>query len=65
MKNQTGLLGYYIADEPDGAGFGLDPEILKEVYQYIKAEDPYHPVTIVLNCIHSAPRYVDCAGSCD
>lgn len=56
-------MAYYIADEPDGAGFGMDPEILEEVYAYIKSQDPYHPVTLVLNCVTSAPRYVHCAGS--
>ena len=64
VKNKAGILAYYIADEPDGAGFGMDPAILKEVYSFIKERDPYHPVTIVLNCVTSAPRYIDCAGTC-
>ena len=62
VKDNAGLLAYYIADEPDGAKFGLDPTLLKEVYDFIKSQDPYHPVTLVLNCVNSAPRYVDCAG---
>jgi len=61
MKNQDGFLAYYIADEPDGAGFGLDPSLLREVYEFIKEQDPYHPVTLVLNCVNSAPTYVNCA----
>ena len=62
VKDKDGILAYYIADEPDGAGFGVEPSIIKEVYERIKSQDPYHPVTLVLNCVHSAPRYVDCAG---
>ena len=58
VKDHPALLAYYIADEPDGAGFGMDPRILEEVYAYIKRVDPYHPITIVLNCRGSVPRYV-------
>lgn len=62
-----------MTDEPDGPGTGMDPDILYEVYALIKQVifyrrlvmfnhgqlDPYHPVTLVLNCAHSAPRYIN------
>ena len=44
------LLAYYIADEPDGNGKGLDPSWLADTADRLRALDPYHPISLVLNC---------------
>jgi len=54
------IYSYYIADEPDGPGYGIDPSILCDTYESIKKLDPYHPITLVLNCAHSAAYYSRC-----
>jgi hypothetical protein len=48
FKNRTTLLMWYTGDEPDGAGDPLNST--KIAYKAIKAIDPYHPVSLVLNC---------------
>jgi hypothetical protein len=48
FKNRTTLLMWYTGDEPDGAGDPLNST--KLAYKAIKAIDPYHPVSLVLNC---------------
>ena len=48
FKNRTTLLMWYTGDEPDGAGDALNST--KLAYKAIKAIDPYHPVSLVLNC---------------
>ncbi|KAF2119613.1 hypothetical protein BDV96DRAFT_349968 [Lophiotrema nucula] len=48
IKNHPSLLLYYTADEPDGWG---DPTTAtRKAYLTIKKTDPYHPVSLVLNC---------------
>ena len=47
-KNRTTLLMWYTADEPDGWGYALNSTRL--AYDQIKELDPYHPVSLVLNC---------------
>ena len=49
----------YIADEPDGDGTGLDPLWLADTVAKIRARDPYHPITLVLNCVENPYRTVD------
>jgi hypothetical protein len=48
LQSHPSLLLYYTADEPDGAGDPLNATRLS--YNYIKSVDPYHPVSLVLNC---------------
>eukprot|EP01137_Pigoraptor_chileana_P031275 Opistho-2@18878 len=66
IKDHPALLSYYIGDEPDGDGKGLDPQVLIETYALIKELDPYHPVLVVLNCYknpyHAIEEYLP---SCD
>eukprot|EP01116_Phalansterium_solitarium_P001734 TRINITY_DN11544_c0_g1_i1.p1 TRINITY_DN11544_c0_g1~~TRINITY_DN11544_c0_g1_i1.p1 ORF type:complete len:716 (+),score=222.72 TRINITY_DN11544_c0_g1_i1:100-2148(+) len=57
VQNHSALLGYYIADEPDGPGTGLNASVLLDVKNFINQLDPYHPTILVLNCWPSAPRY--------
>lgn len=47
-KNRTTLLMWYTADEPDGWGYALNST--KLAYDQLKELDPYHPVSLVLNC---------------
>ncbi|KAF2752884.1 hypothetical protein EJ05DRAFT_458687, partial [Pseudovirgaria hyperparasitica] len=42
------LLLWYTADEPDGIGAPLDSP--RHAYSLLKSLDPYHPVSLVLNC---------------
>ena len=46
--NRTTLLSWYTGDEPDGWSYPLNSTQL--AYSQIKALDPYHPVSLVLNC---------------
>jgi hypothetical protein len=47
-QSQPNLLLWYTADEPDGS---LDPPSLAtDSYSIIASADPYHPVSLVLNC---------------
>jgi hypothetical protein len=48
LKARKSILTWYTGDEPDGNGDPLDSTIL--AYNAVKAVDPYHPVSLVLNC---------------
>jgi hypothetical protein len=60
---QPALYGWYLVDEPDGAGdvegppIGVSPETVQAAYELVKELDPQHPVLLSLNCMHSAPYY--------
>lgn len=48
LKSRKSLLLYYTADEPDG---NTDPlNATSNAYSTITGLDPYHPVSLVLNC---------------
>ena len=47
-KNRTTLLMWYTGDEPDGWQYPLNST--KLAYDQLKELDPYHPVSLVLNC---------------
>ncbi|KAK0127287.1 hypothetical protein ONS96_006837 [Cadophora gregata f. sp. sojae] len=47
-KNRTTLLMWYTADEPDGWAYNLNST--KLAYDQLRELDPYHPVSLVLNC---------------
>jgi hypothetical protein len=47
-ENRTTLLMWYTADEPDGWEYALNST--KLAYDQLKELDPYHPVSLVLNC---------------
>ncbi|KAM3068640.1 hypothetical protein ACMFMG_011163 [Clarireedia jacksonii] len=46
--NRTTLLSWYTADEPDGWSYALNSTQI--AYSQLKSLDPYHPVSLVLNC---------------
>ena len=47
-KNRTSLLMWYTGDEPDGTSDPLNATL--DTYNQLKSLDPYHPVSLVLNC---------------
>lgn len=62
FKGNTALRGWYIADEPDGAGdipgapIGFrNPLAIHKLSRLVRRIDETHPVILSLNCLHSAP----------
>lgn len=45
FRDHPALLGWYIADEPNG--YKVPPAELEEIYQIINENDPWHPVSMV------------------
>ncbi len=45
FRDHPALLGWYISDEPDGTD--ITPEQLEKIYNTVKENDPWHPVSIV------------------
>ncbi len=45
FRDHPALLGWYIADEPNG--YRIPPEEIEEIYKTVKDYDPWHPVSIV------------------
>jgi hypothetical protein len=45
FRDHPALLAWYISDEPNGRK--TEPEILNELYNTVKENDPWHPVSIV------------------
>ena len=50
LKNHKSMLLWYTGDEPDGWGDPLNST--KVSYDLIKSLDPYHPVSLCLNCFN-------------
>jgi hypothetical protein len=63
FRKHKAILGWYLADEPDGAGttegppIGVDPSVVLSAYRTVKSIDPIRPVLVSLNCMRSAPYY--------
>ena len=56
FMNHPALLGWYIADEPNGNKIPTDS--LVKIYNMIKAIDPWHPVSVVFTAPYSpAEKY--------
>ena len=45
FRDHPALLGWYIADEPNG--YRIPPSELEEIYDLVHQNDPWHPVSIV------------------
>jgi hypothetical protein len=45
FRDHPALLGWYVADEPNG--YKIPPSELEEIYRIINENDPWHPVSIV------------------
>ena len=58
MDNHGGknFLFYYLSDEPECRS--QSPVYLKHLYEFIKENDPWHPVMI---CTRTPERFIDCA----
>jgi hypothetical protein len=48
LKKHKSILLWYTVDEPDGHSDALDEPL--RAYDLIKELDPYHPISLVLNC---------------
>ncbi len=57
FKDHPALLAWYVSDEPVGHGF--PPESLRDMYDFIRKLDPYHPVTIVFMTPSKAREYAN------
>lgn len=60
LKDHPAILSWYVADEPEGQG--ISAETLEEIYDIIRAEDPYHPISLVIMSAGPGRHY---ANSCD
>ncbi|MDO9340361.1 MAG: hypothetical protein Q7T72_07530, partial [Bacteroidales bacterium] len=58
FRDHPALLGWYISDEPTGNK--ISPERLEEIYQTVKENDPWHPVSIVfMTPFLSSRKYIN------
>lgn len=58
FRDHPALLGWYIADEPNG--YKVPPSELEEIYRIINENDPWHPVSMVfMTPFISAKDYAD------
>jgi hypothetical protein len=58
FKDHPALLGWYIADEPNG--YRIPPKDLERIYETVKEADPWHPISIVFMAPFTASRkYAD------
>lgn len=56
----SNMFMWYLADEPEL--FGQSPELIGEVYEFVKSEDPYRPQALVMMNPNEFSRY---AGTTD
>ncbi|PYI24146.1 hypothetical protein BO99DRAFT_478667 [Aspergillus violaceofuscus CBS 115571] len=61
LHTHPSLLLWYLADEPDGKA--TPPSTLSTAYTTLKTLDPYHPVSLALNCANF--YYEDYAAAAD
>jgi len=64
-RHSGGVSIWYLSDEPDGEGDiegsptgRITPEQLQEAYNQVRELDPYHPVSVSLNCMRSTALYM-------
>jgi len=58
FRYHPALLCWYISDEPNG--FKIPPEKLEEIYNIVKENDPWHPVSIVFTApFITSKKYTD------
>ena len=58
FMDHPALLGWYIADEPNG--YRIPPEQIEEIYRTVKEIDPWHPVSIVFMApFISSKKYIN------
>ena len=59
IQNHPALLAWYLYDEPRGTEYTRS---LQQVYDFLRENDPYHPV---IGCDNSSGGCIDKAGFCD
>jgi hypothetical protein len=58
FRDHPALLAWYIADEPNG--YGLSPDSLRIVYNLVRENDPWHPVSVVFMVpFMSSRKFID------
>lgn len=57
VRGEPGLLGYYIADEPEING--VRPDYLERLYQWLCELDPYHPVFVTNDTLEGIVTHGD------
>ncbi len=57
FKEHPAILSWYIADEP--VGQNIPVEQVENIYNIIKREDPYHPISVVFMTPSKAPEYAE------
>lgn len=55
FKDHPGLLGWYLADEPNGSGISLST--IAAIYKKVSALDPNHPCIILNNSLNAQKEY--------
>lgn len=54
FRDHPALLGWYIADEPNG--YKIPPADLEKIYNIVRVNDPWHPVSIVFMAPFNASK---------
>ncbi len=57
FKDHPGLLGWYMADEPELTG--ETPSWLRDMYELIRELDPYHPCIVLNDTLPGVARYAE------
>lgn len=55
LKDEPGLFGWYIADEPEINGFR--PQYLEAFYRTLREFDPYHPVVVTNDSLDGLEKF--------
>ena len=57
FKDHPGLLGWYMADEPEKNG--VTASLLRDMYELIVELDAYHPCSVLNNSLAGITRYTE------
>lgn len=60
VRPRTDVSIYYLEDEPEGSG--IHPGRLREIYETVTKEDPYHPIVLINNSVTGTREYQE---ACD
>lgn len=57
-KDTPNLFAYYLMDEPPG--HAVEPEALRQAYEILKEEDPYHPAIVSDDKMPNTVKHLKC-----
>jgi len=60
-RDDSDVLAWLLVDEPECSSIPADT--LRQVYEVVREEDPYHPVWITCNSVNGVRIYADCADA--